>query len=105
MSINLFVLSLVMKSRTKSMPVRKSEFSGTSVKKVEEPKAEKPRKFADVVKEIQKLRKQGKPVPEIADQLKISYVLANQVVLRSYKMTVRSEEVFQRQEEIRLGLG
>ena len=84
------------------MPVRKSESLGTSVKKVETPKAEKPRKFADVVKEIQKLRTQGKTVPEIADELKVSYVVANQVVLRSYKMTVRSEEVFQRQEEMRL---
>ena len=93
-----------MKSRTKSMPVRKSEFSGTSVKKVEEPKAEKPRKFADVVKEIQKLRKKGKTVPEIASELKVSYVVVNQVVLRSYKMTVRSEEVFDRQEQTRLGL-
>lgn len=86
------------------MPIRKSEISGTSVKKVEEPKAEKPRKFADVVKEIQKLREKGKTVPEIADELKVSYVLANQVVLRSYKMTVRTEEVFKRQEDIRLGL-
>ena len=91
-----------MKSRTKSMPVRKSEFSGTSLKKVEEPKAEKPRKFADVVKEIQKLRKQGKTVPEISAQLNVSYVITNQVVLRSYKMTVRSEEVFNRQEQMRL---
>lgn len=86
------------------MPLRKSDSLGTSVKKVETPKAEKPRKFADVVKEIQKLRKEGKTVPEIATQLKVSYVLVNQVVLRSYKMTARSEEVFQRQEELRLGL-
>ena len=93
-----------MKSRTISMPVRKSESAGCSVKKVEEPKAEKPRKFADVVKEIQKLRGEGKTVPEIAIQLKVSYTIANQVVLRSYKMTARSEEVFQRQEEMRLGL-
>tara|TARA_A100001201_G_C3934555_1_gene154606 strand:- start:53 stop:370 length:318 start_codon:yes stop_codon:yes gene_type:complete len=104
MSVNVFVLSLMMKRRTNSMPIRKSEISGTSVKKVEEPKAEKPRKFADVVKEIQKLREKGKTVPEIADELKVSYVLANQVVLRSYKMTVRTEEVFKRQEDIRLGL-
>jgi len=86
------------------MPVRKSESSGTSVRKTEAPKAEKPRKFADVVKEIQKLRKRGKTVPEIASELKISYVVTNQVVLRSYKMTVRSEEVFDWQEKKRLGL-
>ena len=93
-----------MKSRTKSMPIRKSESSGTSLRKTEAAKAEKPRKFADVVKEIQKLRTKGKTVPEIASELKVSYVVANQVVLRSYKMTVRSEEVFDRQEKIRLGL-
>ena len=86
------------------MPLRKSESLGTSVKKAETPKAEKPRKFADVVKEIHKLRNQGKTVPEIAIQLKVSYTIANQVVLRSYKMTARGEEVFQRQEEMRLGL-
>jgi hypothetical protein len=104
MSIKLFVLSLIMKSRTISMPVRKSESAACSVKKAGELKAEKPRKFADVVKEIQKLRGEGKTVPEIAVQLKVSYTIANQVVLRSYKMTARSEEVFQRQEEMRLGL-
>jgi len=86
------------------MPVRKSESLGTSVKKVEEPKAEKPRKFADVVKEIQKLREAGKTVPEIAIQLKVSYTIVNQMVLRSYKMVARTEEVFERQEQMRLGL-
>ena len=86
------------------MPVRKSESLGTSVKKVEEPKAEKPRKFADVVKEIQKLREAGKTVPEIAIQLKVSYTIVNQMVLRSYKMVARTEEVFNRQEQMRLGL-
>ena len=86
------------------MPVRKSESLGTSVKKVEEPKAEKPRKFADVVKEIQKLREAGKTVPEIAIQLKVSYTIVNQMVLRSYKMVARTEEVFERQEQMRVGL-
>lgn len=86
------------------MPVRKSESLGSSVKKVEQPKAEKPRKFADVVKEIQKLREAGKTVPEIAIQLKVSYTIVNQMVLRSYKMVARTEEVFERQELMRLGL-
>ena len=91
------------------MPVRKSESSGTSVKKVEQPKVEKPkvekpRKFAAVVKEIKKLRESGKTVPEIAIELKVSYTIVNQLVLRSYKMAARTEEVFQRQEEMRLGL-
>lgn len=93
-----------MKSRTKSMPVRKSEVSGTSLKKVEEPKAEKPRKFADVVKEVKKMRDGGKTVPVIAAELKLSYTIVNQLVLRSYKMVARTEEVFNRQEQMRLGL-
>ena len=86
------------------MPIRKSESMASSVKKAEEPKAEKPRKFADVVKEIQKLREQGKTVPEIAIQLKVSYTIVNQMVLRSYKMVARTQEVFERQEQMRLGL-
>lgn len=86
------------------MPVRKSEFSGTSLKKVEEPKAEKPRKFADVVKEVKKMRDGGKTVPVIAAELKLSYTIVNQLVLRSYKMVARTEEVFNRQEQMRLGL-
>lgn len=86
------------------MPIRKSEPMGSSVRKVEEPKAEKPRKFADVAKQIQKLREAGKNVPEIASELKVSYTIVNQMVLRSYKMVARTEEVFNRQEEMRLGL-
>lgn len=86
------------------MPVRKSEVSGTSLKKVEEPKAEKPRKFADVVKEVKKMRDGGKTVPVIAAELKLSYTIVNQLVLRSYKMVARTEEVFNRQEQMRLGL-
>lgn len=86
------------------MAVRKSEPMGSSVRKVQEPKTEKPRKFADVAKQIQKLREAGKNVPEIASELKISYTIVNQMILRSYKMVARTEEVFNRQEEMRLGL-
>ena len=86
------------------MPVRKSEYTASSVKKVSEPVAEKPRKFADVVKEIRKLREKGQTVPQIANDLKVSYTVVNQLVLRSYKMVARTEEIFDRQEKYRLGL-
>ena len=60
------------------------------------------RKWADVAKEIQGLREKGATVPEICEQLQVSYVLVNQLILQSYKMAIDSEAVFQRQEEIRL---
>jgi hypothetical protein len=66
---------------------------------------EKSRKFADVVKEIRKLREKGQTVPQIAEQLMMSYTVVNQVVLRSYKMVARTEEVFERQEQMRLADG
>ena len=92
--------------RTSSMPVRKSESAASSVKvqKVDAPAMDKPRKFSEVVKQVQKMREDGKTVPEIATELKMSYTVVNQLVLRSYKMVARTEEVFQRQEEMRLGL-
>lgn len=86
------------------MPVRKSESAACSVKKSVEPAVEKPRKLADVAKQVQKMRESGNTVPEICTELKVSYVVVNQLVLRSYKMVARTEEVFQRQEEMRLGL-
>jgi hypothetical protein len=36
--------------------------------------------------------------------MKMSYAIVNQLVLRSYKMVSRTEEVFNRQEQMRLGL-
>lgn len=41
-------------------------------------------------------------VPAIAAELKLNYALVNQHCLRSYKMSVRSEEVFDRWEAKRL---
>ena len=102
-----------MNSRTNSMPVQKSDSDACSVKKpastacgIKKPaaKKEKPRKWADVSKEVVALRAKGLSVPAIAQELKISYALVNQHCLRSYKMTTRAEEVFNRQEAIRLGL-
>lgn len=75
-----------------------------SVEKVEakavDPK--QPRKWADVAKEVRALREKGATVPEICQQLQVSYVLVNQLILQSYKMAIDSEAVFQRQEEMRL---
>lgn len=78
--------------------------SEPSVEKVEakvvDPK--QPRKWADVAKEVRALREKGATVPEICEQLQVSYVLVNQLILQSYKMAIDSEAVFQRQEEMRL---
>jgi hypothetical protein len=60
------------------------------------------RKWSDVAAEIQKLRGEGVNVPDIAEQLKVSYVLVNQCVLQSYKMLIDSVQVFERQEQKRL---
>jgi hypothetical protein len=60
------------------------------------------RKWSDVAAEIQKLRGEGVTVPDIAEQLKVSYVLVNQCVLQSYKMLIDSVQVFERQEQKRL---
>ena len=68
------------------------------------PVVEKPRKFSEVVKQVRKMREAGKTVPQIATEMKMSYAVVNQLVLRSYKMTSRTEEVFNRQEQMRLGL-
>jgi hypothetical protein len=62
----------------------------------------KPRKWADVVKEIRAMREKGANVPEICEQLQVSYVLVNQLILQSYKMAIDTEQVFNRQEEMRL---
>ena len=60
------------------------------------------RNWTDVAAEIQKLRGEGVTVPDIAEQLKVSYVLVNQCVLQSYKMLIDSVQVFERQEGKRL---
>lgn len=62
-----------------------------------------PRKWEDVVPQIKALRDEGVTVPEIAERLEISYVLVNQVITQSYKMTVDTIGMFERQEQQRLG--
>jgi len=89
------------------MTPRKSSSSEASVEPVipvEQKKADpsKPRKWADVAKEVKVMREAGANVPEICEKLQVSYVLVNQLILQSYKMAIDSEAVFQRQEEMRL---
>lgn len=68
-----------------------------------EPPAAGPRKWEDVVPQIKALRDEGVTVPEIAERLELSYVLVNQVITQSYKMSVDTIGVFERQEQLRLG--
>jgi hypothetical protein len=66
--------------------------------------AKKPRAWSEVAKEIQALREKGANVPEICEKLEVSYVLVNQLILQSYKLVIDSEQVFERQEKMRLGI-
>lgn len=63
-----------------------------------------PRKWEDVVPQIREMKDAGATVPEIAEKLQLSYVLVNQVMLQSYKMSVDTIGVFERQEKMRLGI-
>jgi len=83
-------------------PRRASVETSVDALDVQTPDPKKPRKWADVAKEIQAMREKGANVPEICEKLSVSYVLVNQLILQSYKMAIDSEQVFQRQEEMRL---
>lgn len=63
-----------------------------------------PRNWEDVVPQIREMKDAGATVPEIAEKLELSYVLVNQVMLQSYKMSVDTLGVFERQEKMRLGI-
>lgn len=62
------------------------------------------RNWQDVVPQIRELKEEGATVPEIAEKLQLSYVLVNQVMVQSYKMSVDTIGVFERQEKLRLGI-
>lgn len=83
-------------------PRRASAEPSVDALDVQAPDPKKPRKWVDVAKQIQGMREKGATVPEICEQLQVSYVLVNQLILQSYKMAIDSEQVFQRQEEMRL---
>ena len=60
------------------------------------------RKWEDVVPKIRELKEAGATVPQIAEKLELSYVLVNQVMLQSYKMSVDTIGVFEPQEQARI---
>lgn len=62
------------------------------------------REWKDVVPLIREMKEAGATVPEIAEKLELSYVLVNQVMLQSYKMSVQTVQVFEAQERKRLGV-
>lgn len=70
--------------------------------KVEEAQVGAVRKWEDVVPLVREMKEAGVSVPEIAEKLELSYVLVNQVMLQSYKMTVDTIGVFDRQEQMRV---
>jgi hypothetical protein len=80
----------------------------TRKKAVKEPSASAStdgvRNWQDVVPQIRELKDAGATVPEIAEKLQLSYVLVNQVMVQSYKMSVDTIGVFERQEKLRLGI-
>ena len=60
--------------------------------------------WSEVTGLMQALREKGANVPEICEKLEVSYVLVNQLILQSYKLVIDSEQVFERQEKMRLGI-
>ena len=63
------------------------------------------RKWEEVSGQIKKLREAGETVPAIAEKLQVSRVIVNQFCVRSYKMTVSTKRLFEREEERRLAEG
>jgi transposase len=63
-----------------------------------------PRKWEDVMPQIQKLVTNGMSYQHAADALDVSYVLVNQLAVQSYKSSIHTEELFDVQEKKRLGL-
>lgn len=62
------------------------------------------RVLQDLVPEIRRMRDEGHTVPYICEELDVSYDVVNQIMQQSYKMTMNTMEVFERQEKMRLGL-
>lgn len=62
------------------------------------------RVLQDLVPEIRRMRDEGHTVPYICEELDVSYDVVNQIMQQSYKMTMNTMEVFERQERMRLGL-
>jgi predicted transposase YdaD len=77
-------------------PVRKKAAKAAA------PEAGGKREWVSLVPEIRRLREEGRTVPEIAQELELPYILVNQVMVQSYKMTVDTVAHFERHEERRL---
>jgi len=88
------------------MTPRRSTAVDSSVEapEVQQVGTRQPRVWADVAKQIQAMRAEGASVPEICEKLEVSYVLVNQLILQSYKMAIATDQVFERQEKMRLGI-
>jgi endonuclease/exonuclease/phosphatase family metal-dependent hydrolase len=87
------------------MPVQEPKPTRKKAAKAEAAPAEGGvRQWADVVVKIRALKDGGATVPQIAEELEVDYVLVNQVMVQSYKMTVDTLAVFERQEKRRLGI-
>jgi hypothetical protein len=92
------------------MPARKTVDADTSVE-TKAPKAnpalpgKEIRKLEDVALEIRRLRADElKTTQEIHEGLQVSFDVINQLFLQSYKMTMNTQDVFEAQEKLRLGL-
>jgi hypothetical protein len=77
-------------------PVRKKAAKAAA------PDAGGKREWAALVPQIRAMREEGRTVPEIAEALELPYLLVNQVMVQSYKMTVDTVAHFERHEERRL---
>lgn len=63
------------------------------------------RKLEDVALEIRRLRSEELlTTQEIHEMLQVSFDVINQLFLQSYKMTMNTQEVFEAQEKLRLGV-
>lgn len=63
------------------------------------------RKLEDVAIEIRRLRNDELlTTQEIHEALQVSFDVINQLFLQSYKMTMNTQEVFEAQEKLRLGV-
>ena len=61
------------------------------------------RDLKDVLPEARRLHEEdGLTVPEISEKLQVSYDVLNQMFLQSYKMTINTVDLFERQEKKRL---
>ncbi|NBS67408.1 hypothetical protein EBT31_00645 [bacterium] len=92
------------------MPARKTADADASVT-AKKPSADPAlpgkeiRDLAFVASEIRRLREEeGMNNQAIHEALQVSYDVINQLFLQSYKMTMNTQEVFEAQEKLRLGI-